>query len=416
MELNKQIFLENLPKKKYGDGFRTDWKNSIGHKVNFIYGELEDYFIIVGFNEVNHEVKCRYKNNEIDLAIRSVNRCGINNLIETKILSKFRIEIGQTFKDEKRDLTIINREYRETNIKRKGKNSYIQNQKWYKYKCNICGYDEGWIEENKLISTIGCACCSNQVIVKGINDIATTNPEMVKYFVNIEDAYTHSYCSNKKVWFKCLDCDFKKEMKISDFYKSGFRCKVCGDGVSYPEKVMINLLKELEINFKTQLSKTTFKWCKDYYYDFYFEYNDEEYIVETHGLQHYEENTNFKMSLEEQQINDENKKELAIHNGVKLENYIVVDCRYSNIDFIKNSILNSMLNKTFDLDNINWKEINEQSQKSLVKKVCDYWYIHNEINGECLTVPNISKTFNLSTSTIYRYLRTGENLGWCIIK
>ena len=52
---------------------------------------------------------------------------------------------------------------------------------------------------------------------------------------------------------------------------------------------MSNVLNYLNIDFKTQVSKNTFNWCKNYRYDFYFELNNEKYIIETHGGQHYEE-------------------------------------------------------------------------------------------------------------------------------
>ena len=88
----------------------------------------------------------------------------------------FKYKIGQTFKDDKRDITIIDIETRRNKEK---------NQKWYKYKCNKCGWNEGWIEETKLIDKRGCSCCRGFTVVKGINDVATSNPNVVKYFVDI---------------------------------------------------------------------------------------------------------------------------------------------------------------------------------------------------------------------------------------
>ena len=67
------------------------------------------------------------------------------------------------------------------------------------------------IEENSLKNGNGCSCCYGRTVVKGINDISTTNPEMVKYFVNIEDAYTHTYCSNEKVLMRCPNCNNEKK-------------------------------------------------------------------------------------------------------------------------------------------------------------------------------------------------------------
>lgn len=319
---------------------------------------------------------------------------------------EWRIQIGQTFKDNKRDFTIIDKEIRyENNNNRK---------KYYKYHCNKCGA-ELWMVESSILKNIGCACCSNKIVVKGINDIATTDGWMIKYFKTIEDAYIHTYNSSDKVLLKCPNCGFEKEMSIYQLHNYKFACTNCNDNIAYTEKLMGNLLKELGVNFKTQLNKKQFSWCGKYRYDFYFVKNGQEYIIETHGEQHYRDNTKFKKASGiKQQENDEIKKELALRNNIKEENYIVIDCRYSKIDFIKNNIIHSELNDIFDLININWNNIDEESQKSLVKEVCDYWYLHNDINNEGLTTTDIGEEFNLHKSTICRYLNKGNNFGWCV--
>ena len=48
---------------------------------------------------------------------------------------KFKLNVGMEFKDEKRNIVIIDREFR--------KNNKGCSEKWYKYKCNNCGWDEG---------------------------------------------------------------------------------------------------------------------------------------------------------------------------------------------------------------------------------------------------------------------------------
>ena len=60
-----------------------------------------------------------------------------------KHTKNFKIEIGQTFKDNKRDLVITDREYRP----RYKKNSSKCNDRYYKYHCNKCG-NEDWILES----------------------------------------------------------------------------------------------------------------------------------------------------------------------------------------------------------------------------------------------------------------------------
>ena len=336
--------------------------------------------------------------------------------------ANWKYEMGQRIIDSKRDLTIIDRKI--------VKNKKGYNRKYYRYKCNKCGFDcgeyydskdgeyknEKWIIEDGLYSgKSGCACCcgNSNIVVKGINDIATTNPELVKYFIDINDAYKYTYGSDKYVKLKCNICGFEKESKINDKHRNKFSCDRCSDGISYGEKIMFNLLYLFDVDFISQYSKFNSKWCQNYRYDFYFELNNEEFIIEINGLQHYEENKNFKKSLKNQQENDKNKYELAINNGIEPQNYIVIDCRYSELEFIKNNILHSRLNEIFDLNNINWIKICQDSEKSLVKEVCDYWHLHNEINNEGLTIKYLTKIFKLSNTTIRTYLKRGNVFDWC---
>ncbi|NRU52509.1 hypothetical protein [Clostridium beijerinckii] len=327
----------------------------------------------------------------------------------------------------KRDLIVIDRKIVKKQIKdKRKKNGYTNNNyKYYKYKCNICGFDCGehwstldkkhkdelWIHENHLSNGVGCACCCSnpQVVVKGINDIATTHPHLIKYFVEVEDSHTHTYSSKDKILIKCIDCGFEKETTVCNLYSYGVSCDRCGDGISYPEKIINNLFSQLNLIFIAQYSKTNVKWCKNYKYDFYFRYNNEDYIIEAHGLQHYKKQTNLKLTLEQNIKNDKNKYELAIQNGIKENNYIIIDCRKSDLIYIKNNILNSRLNNIFDLNSVDWIKVGQNSEKNLVKEICYYWKLHNET----LTTKDLSKTFKLNDGTIRNYLKKGTKLGWC---
>ena len=316
----------------------------------------------------------------------------------------YKYELEENIKDNKRDFTIIDKEIR-VRYKNNGDKC---NEKWYKYTCNICSYNEGWIEESNLLKGNGCSCCRSFTIVKGINDINTTHPQLVKYFKNIEDVYTHSYSSNKKVWFKCPNCGFEKEMKISDFIKKGMACEKCSDSISYCEKFVFSVLEQLGINFQTQLSKTTFKWCQDYRYDFCFELNGEYILLETHGLQHYEEQKRGR-SLKEEKKNDILKKQLAITNGIKEENYIEIDCRKSTLEWIRDNILESNLVKMFNLSKIDWVKAEKFTYTSLIKIACDYKNTNSD-----LTTTEIGELMGgYHKDCIRNWLRKGEKIGLC---
>ena len=233
---------------------------------------------------------------------------------------------------------------------------------------------------------------------------------MISLGVSEEDAKKYTHGSNKKIIVKCPNCGKEKYARIRDIfnYKS-IGCS-CGDGISYPEKFVISLLNQLNINYtKEYLSE----WSNNKRYDFYFEYNNRKIIIEVHGEQHYTKS--FKSidskTLEEEQENDKYKKELALNNGI--DTYIELDCRESSLEWIKNSIINSELNKIFNLENINWLKCEEFSLSNRVKEVCDYWHLHNEINNEGLLLKDLSKIFKLDRHTIRKYLKQGTDLGWC---
>lgn len=401
----KKVFLENLP--RYNSKGNINWKKSVGFKINFIYDDIESYFIIMDYKIKKQELSILYNDKIFNINTGNLQSCKLGKLL-SKYTSDFKIEVGTIFNDSKRDITIVDREYR-PKYNKDGK--LMQNYKWYKYHCNKCGYED-WIVENGLINNkSNCLLCEGQTIVEGINDIPTTAPWMIKYFQGgYDEAKFYTKSSGKKIFPICPDCGRVKDTKVTirdiEKYKS-INCS-CSDKIPYPEKFIYSVFKQLKIDFRTQLNKTTFSWCNKYKYDFYFSLNGEDVFTETHGLQHYEENKNWKMSLKEVQANDEFKKELALSNGIKEENYIIIDCRKSELEHIKQSILESRLNELFDLSKIDWLKAEEFALSNLVKKVCEY-----KANSPHLSCTDIGMIMNLGRSTVLIYIKKGAKLGWC---
>lgn len=175
--------------------------------------------------------------------------------------------------------------------------------------------------------------------------------------------------------------------------------------IRYPERFISEFLKCAGINFVHQVSKEYLTWCNKYKYDFYIpEHN---MIIETHGEQHYRDNTNFKMSLKEVQENDRLKENLAKLNGVKY--YIVVDCRMSEFEYIKQNVLSSNIIKILDILNVDWREIANNLLVDLDDEICKYW--NNKEEWE--TAKNISEKMNLSYKIVKRSLEKLSSLGLC---
>ena len=414
MKQNKtrKVFLENLPKKILMGRECVDWKNSIGYKVKFIYDDVESWIEIIDYITKVKKVVIKYKNKEYKIYSNSILNCNLGHIVN-KHTKDFKIEIGTTFKDNKRDLIIIDRKYI------KDKNGC--NKKWYKYHCNKCGFDGGkhyslkdkcykdehFISESELLRGGGCACCSSNIVVEGINNITTTAPWMISIVNDLEFCKTHTCSCSDKIYPICPNCGFKSNnlISINNINKhNGVSCK-CSDGISYPNKFMFNLLEQLGIEFKSEYSP---KWIKPKRYDFYIPSMN--LIVEMDGalghgnLVHSKSNKTLEQSIQD----DKYKDKMAIEHGLQV---IRINCNYNDItnrfEYIKENTINK-LNKIFYLTNVDWNKINKLSCSSLLLKACEL-----KRNNPKLTTGDIGKILKHDSTIIKNWLIIGNDLNLC---
>ena len=408
----RKVFLDDLPRKEGIGALKgkqvIDWKGSIGCKVRFIYDDIEDKIEIMDYNKKKCKVLLSYKNNK--------KWKSTSNLIHLTNLSSF-LGMNAYEKRYKKhiydvgDFIDTNNRYFEIldTIRIKDRNSVA---KAYRYKCLKCGNID-IITEGHLKEGNGCGACKNRKIIKGINDISTTNPEWLPFIKNIDDAYINSNNSSRKICFKCPDCGNEKMITPNRFFRSGLSCGKCGDGISIPNKTMHNILQQMQIKFECE---KRFYWCKfkkykkeefQYgVYDFYFEKYDKKYIIEMDGDQHKNESKSFPIKLDEQKYIDNMKNKLAKEHDIII---IRIDCSNTSLNFIKTNILNSELKYILNLNNVNWVKCWEYTYKSLIKSICDYW--NDKEDWE--TTKDLANIFNIHRGTITRYLKQGTELGWC---
>ena len=276
------------------------------------------------------------------------------------------------------------------------------NTLYYDYKCLIDNNIDKMTEYN-LKNGMSCNVCVNQKILKGINDIATTDSNSVQLFKNIEDCYTHCRGSTDKVVMICPNCGKEKLRQIDLYFRYKSLACICDDRISYGEKMIFSILTQLNINF--EYHKRDFDWLKPFKKEYDFYIPSLNCVIEAHGKQHYEESARGR-SLKEENENDELKERLAKENGI--QHYIIIDCRQSDLDFIKNSIIiHEQLNNLIDITSIDWIKCYEFSSSTRVKEACELWN-----NGIHSTV-EIAKIMKLSKSTIQKYLNRGVKLNWC---
>lgn len=407
----KKVFTECLPREyRFGantNKLKINWGKIDNNTIHFICEDIEDDLIIVKHFK-DKKVLLLYKGNSKIINRYSLCSCDILRFIGKEKIN-FKFNINDIVNTKKSYLKIIDRKVE----KELNKNGHLISIKWYKYHCNKCG-NEDWIREGNLLKNVSCNVCTGSKIKFGFNTIYDTDKDMnwkYKYGISESDAKKFSEYSNNKISVTCPNCGLNRTVSIANLYRNKSLNCVCKDGFTYPEKFMLNFLNlVINDNFIYQYSKVNSNWCGSKMYDFYFKLNGEEYIIETHGEQHYVNSFKQKGSktLEEEQKNDKYKKELAIQNGIKAENYIVIDCRKSDMGFIKENIINSKLSEIFDLSNIDWNEIGKRCEKNIVKIISEF-----KNNNPCMTSKEIGKIFKISSCTVKKYVNRGYDYGWC---
>lgn len=251
-----------------------------------------------------------------------------------------------------------------------------------------------------------CPYCMRKKAFVGETDLWTERPDIASLLLNPEDGYKYLSTGGQKVDFVCPRCNRIIKKKIGSVTRYGFSCSYCSDNISFSEKIVRNLLIQLKCDF---LHDRTTDWSGNKRYDFYIP--NINLIIETHGAQHY--TTSFRSfnscrnarTCEEEIENDKYKRELALSNGVKY--YIELDCRYSDFDYIKKSILNSQLSEIFDLSIIEWHECFKSTTTSDIILCANLWG-----NG-LRDTKSISKQTGIHISSVISHLKKASQLGLC---
>jgi len=170
---------------------------------------------------------------------------------------------------------------------------------------------------------------------------------------------------------------------------------------------MFNLLEQLGIDFTTEYSP---KWCRFKYkykirtgrYDFYFNLDNREQIIEMDGGFHKKDG--FNQTKEESKEIDGYKDDLAEEHGIKV---IRIECEESESEYIKDNIIQSKLNSLFDLSNVDYLKCHEFACSNRVEEACNYKEHHS------LSCTEIALIMKLNRTTIRNYLIKGSILNWC---
>lgn len=407
-----KLDLSNLTKR----GKYYDWNKSKGALIPFEYdnGKFTGEFKILKFDYDNGS---SYKKLFLELDGKSLKPIiptdflsgGISGIL-FDIYIPWRYDIGDIIENNN-DIIIINRKIDRDNSGKR--------HRYYQIKCLKCGFDSGsyykdgeyrdsyWIREKDLKMINQCPCCLNRVIIPGKNDVLTLYPDLKKYFCNLEEVNKLAPYSQKIVDVKCPDCGSIYQKSVYRvFINKGVPCG-CSDNISYPNKVAYYLFNEMLK--QNQIEHHEFEYCPDwsgrYRYDNYIVIKGVPYIVEMDGLLGHGKIAYGKKKPDiSGKMRDDIKDELAKQHGITV---IRIDCSFSDINYIKSSILSSKLSDILDFDAINWTEIDKKCVKNIYKEICLYYDKTN------ITTMELSKIFPVSSTTILRALKQGTKLGWC---
>lgn len=362
------------------------WNQVVGMTLQIKYGDgIYDIEVI---DKNKKRITIKYKDKICDINQDQLSIGGIGKITEKYVID-YRYKIGDIIEDEYGKIEILEL------IERHGASHH---RKEYRYKCLKCGY-EGIIPELKLINrhTRCQTCCKNsKILVKETNTLGSLYPELIKYLYDESDADLYLPGSNKKITVKCPTCGYLHEIQVHKLVSRGFHCPQCYSTNSYPNKLMMSILKSLNIRFE---SEKCFEWSNKKQYDFYLP--DYKCIIEMHGGGHYF--GIFDIPVEEIQQNDKYKKDLALSNGII--NYIEIDCKKENLKYIKNSIIkNNEINKVLDVNKINFELCDNNINPNITQCILEKWeQYHN--------VPDIKDALNLSSHIIIRRLKICTELG-----
>ena len=388
-----------------------DWKGSIGKTFKFEFeGQTGDILIKgvrVHDDQKNVSIMLSYNGVEKEFPSRRIRGGNIITLVN-RLYHVQEYKIGDIIKtDDGKEFVVIGISLQQ----KKNPDTWSSRRMYYELMCKQCRAIFKFSATHLRNNPIQCKCCSSvhHECFTGINDITQTDPWMIDYFPGgPQEAGQYTSCSGTMINPICPYCGKIRQKKVSISnikHDHGFQCD-CSDSLPYPEKFVAALFNQFNLDYMMQAHPRDF--CGNMIhkkYDFYFPQLS--LIVETHGLQHYEECSGIMKSLAEQQENDRIKYEIAVKGGI--QHYIVLDCRKSQMDWIKESILKSDLDKLLGINyaDVNWETCDKYAASNIVRSVC------TDFNESHLFVNELSAKYHVHEATIRNYLKRGAAHGWC---
>jgi len=387
--VDKHIDLNQFPQDKQG---HISWKNSIGVIADFYYyGEKHTLKILDHGNPTYEFITIQVD----DMPPETVRSKKIKYLLFDNLFYKpnYLYNVGD----------VVNGSIILEQLYLKRTENSTKKEKFYRCQCLADGYVY-IVHEYELKNGRMCPKCVGRVLIVGYNDLATTDPDIMKFLLDKEDGHRYTRGSHKYIWVVCPICGYEKFMIVEDLVlNGGLSCPRCSDGLSYPNKFAFDVFMQISEQYQKYVTEYSPDWIKPKKYDHYILFkNGKEIIIEMDGGFHNERQGKYAAKY------DKYKDDLAKEHGIDV---IRVDCSYNKItkrfDCIKTEFIKN-LNQHFDLSNIDWESADEAGISNRLVEVVNYYNEHPFMSNQ-----QIADYYHVHVVTIRHYLTVGEKLGLC---
>lgn len=390
----RKVDLSGLP----SSGRKTRWKESVGLTVPFIYDDIIDTVLIKEYNVKTRALILLYNDEEFTITTNNFSGCRLGIMVGSKNRNH-EYKVGEIVKTNSGDVKIE----KLIRMNLKTRNCAIKS---YEYICLKCE-NKNTVTEDNLKKGKGCPiCCKSSSIIRvGENTFYDTYNYLMKYIKNPEDAKKFLPHTNNMILTKCNICRYEKEKSINHLSRFGYSCSMCSDSISYPNAFVASFVNQLKDD--AIFEERSLEWAYGRIYDVYIPSLN--MIIENHGAGHYIEGFERMggRTLNEEKENDSFKRKNAFKNGI--EYYIELDCRKSEMKYIKKSIMKSELPSilNFKESDIDWIKCHTDTFKSITHEVCKLWESGIDSSWE------ISKELGISINSVIRNLKKGTEAGIC---
>lgn len=268
----------------------------------------------------------------------------------------------------------------------------------YNCRCTSCKCISN-LTEQELFAKTPCKYCRGFKMLEGESDLGITHPEVAALLLDKQLAREVTKKTPLYTGWLCPTCGleiFNKQIK--SVAQNGLSCIYCAPSYSFGAKFIFACLWQLDLDVAYEYSPT---WARGKRYDLYVA--SDKLIVEVHGMHHYQDvytSTSHEVTV----ISDTFKREIALGNDIN--NYIELDCRYSEHEWLEKQVRRSSLASLYDLSKVDFRLCLLFALGKVGERICHLWE-----NG--LSIAEITREVQEKRSYVRTAMVRGAAISLC---